>query len=135
MSVDEAHLSVRFKHGIHTIYLFVDALAPFSAVTEELVGLLRERYPAGLTTSVAPPKQTVVPADAKLAYAVLAVPNEPAKGWRRLKVGEDEAHTPTKCGLKNNSIVAFAVLADDADDATFEVEWPQEDDDVYEQGN
>ncbi|KND91090.1 hypothetical protein TOPH_04400 [Tolypocladium ophioglossoides CBS 100239] len=95
-TVDEAHISVRFKHGVHTIYLFVDALAPFSAVTQELLDLLRERYPSGLTTSVAPPKQTPVPSDAKLAYGVLTVPNDPSRGWKRLKVGEDEKYNPTK---------------------------------------
>lgn len=134
-TVDEAHISVRFKHGVHTIYLFVDALAPFSAVTQELLGLLRERYPSGLTTSVAPPKTTPVPSEARLAYGVLTVPNDPSRGWKRLKIGEDEEYNPTKCGLKNNSIVAFAFLEDDDDDEVlFEVEWPKEDDELYEQG-
>lgn len=127
---------MRFKHGIHTIYLFVDALAPFSAVTTELLELLRERYPAGLTTSVAPPRQTPIPADARLAYAVPSIPADPSKGWKRLKVGEDEEHTPTKCGLKSNSVVAFSVISDDDgdDEVLFEVEWPREDEELYEQG-
>ena len=132
-TVDEAHISVRFKHGVHTIYLFVDALAPFSAITQELLELLRERYPDGLTTSVAPPKQTRVPSNAKLAYGVLTVPNDPSRGWKRLKTGQDEEYNPTKCGLKDNSIVAFALLEDDDDEALFEVEWPKEEDETYEQ--
>jgi len=135
--VDDAHLSVRFKHGIHTIYLFVDALEPMSNVTQLLREVLQERYPSGLTTSVAPPKQTPVPADAKLAYAVLSVPNDPSRGWKRLKVGADEEFTPTKCGLADNSVVAFAVLGadhDDNDDVQFEVEWPRVDDELYEEG-
>lgn len=135
--MDDAHISVRFKHGIHTIYLFVDALAPFSAVTSELLELLRDRYPSGLTTSITPPSQTSIPPDARLAYAVLVMPTDPSKGWKRLKVGEDEERTPTKCGLKSNSIVAFSVLSDDDDvddDVRFKVEWPTEDEELYEQG-
>lgn len=106
-------------------------------MTTELLELLRERYPAGLTTSVAPPRQTPIPSDARLAYAVLNVPADPSKGWRRLKVGDDEEQTPTKCGLRSNSIVAFSLLSadDNVDDhVLFEVEWPQEDEEVYEQG-
>ncbi|KAJ6442525.1 vi polysaccharide biosynthesis vipa tvib [Purpureocillium lavendulum] len=137
-AVDDAHLSLRFKHGIHTVYLFVDALAPMSNVTQLLREVLRERYPSGLTTSVAPPEQTLVPADAKLAYAVLAVPNDPSRGWRRIKVGADEENTPTKCNLKDNDIIAFAIIdadqQDDEDEVRFEVEWPRVDDELYEEG-
>ncbi|PFH62166.1 hypothetical protein XA68_14835 [Ophiocordyceps unilateralis] len=129
--IDDANISVRFKHGIHTIFLFVDALAPFSAVTDELLVTLRERYPAGLTTSSAPPKHTSLPEDARLAYAVLNVPTDPSKGWKRLQIGDDEDVTPTKCGLRNNSVVAFNLAADDV---VFEVEWPREDEELYEQG-
>lgn len=133
-TVDDAHISVRFKHGIHTIYLFVDALAPFSAVTQELLELLRERYPSGLTTSVAPPKRTPIPPGARLAYGVLDAQADPSKGWKRLKVGDDDEWTPTRCGLKSNSIVAFAVLDDGDDELLFEVEWPREDEELYAQG-
>ncbi|KJZ75472.1 hypothetical protein HIM_05168 [Hirsutella minnesotensis 3608] len=131
---DEAHISVRFKHGIHTIYLFVDALAPFADVSSELVDLVRERYPSGLTTSVDPPKKTVVDADAKLAYGTLRIPTDPSKGWKKLNVGEGDIFTPTKCGLKQNSIVAFTVISAEDQDIEFEVEWPKEDDELYEQG-
>lgn len=125
---------MRFKHGIHTIYLFVDSLAPMSTTTTELVQLLRERYPEGLTSSLDPPKRTPVPADAKLAYGVLNVPNDPSRGWKKLKVGEEQMYTPTKCGLKNSSIVAFTVVEGDVDedDVLFEVEWPREDEEPYE---
>ena len=126
---------MRFKHGIHTIYLFVDALAPFSNVTTELRTLLADRYPDGLTTSVAPPKKTTVPADVKIAYGVLNIPNDPTRGWKRLNVGEDEEFTPTKCGVKNNSLVAFTPVGDGDDEVVFEVEWPQEDEEMYEQAS
>ncbi|KAF4963438.1 hypothetical protein FSARC_8535 [Fusarium sarcochroum] len=130
--VDDAHISVRFKHGIHTIYLFIDALAPFSNVTAELLSVLSERYPRGLTTSLAPPKTTVVDADSTLAFGALKIPNDPSGGWVRLKTKNGES-TPTKLGLKNNSLVAFAVVDDEDDDPEFEVEWPREDEELYEQ--
>lgn len=115
--------------------MFADAHAPMSEVTQELVELLRERYPDGLTTAIAPPKTMTVPSDPKLAYAVLNVPNDPSRGWKRIKTGEDEVNTPTKSGLKNNSIVAFTFISDDQDedDVLFEVEWPKDDDEMYEQ--
>ncbi|KAI9170756.1 hypothetical protein HJFPF1_00227 [Paramyrothecium foliicola] len=128
-TVDDAHISVRFKHGIHTIYIFVDALAPFSSVTQELVELLRDRYPAGLTSSIEPPKETSIPSgNVKIAYGVLNSPRDPSRGWKRLNVGDDESFTPTKCGIENNSIVAFTFVSDDEDDdeVLFEVEWPTE---------
>ncbi|KAF5672518.1 hypothetical protein FHETE_3652 [Fusarium heterosporum] len=130
--VDDAHISVRFKHGIHTIYLFIDALAPFSNVTAELLTVLSERYPHGLTTSISPFRTTTVNADSTLAYGALKVPNDPSAGWVKLKTGNGES-TPTKLGLKNNSLIAFTVLDDEDDEPEFEVEWPKEDEELYEQ--
>ena len=105
-----------------------------SEVTKELIGLLQERYPAGLSTSLEPPKLTEIPSDPKLAYGILNVANDPSKGWKRIQAGQDEVNSPTKCGLKNNSIVAFTFVLDpDEDDVIFEVEWPREDDELYEQ--
>ncbi|RFU78322.1 hypothetical protein TARUN_3916 [Trichoderma arundinaceum] len=138
---DDAHISVRFKYGIHTIFLFVDSLAPFSSVTEDLLEVLKERYPDGLTRSSSlPDEKTPIPDTADVTYGVLRVPTDPSKGWKTLNLGEDAANTPTKCGLKDNSVVAFAFggLDDDddvdAEDVVFEVEWPQEDEELYEQG-
>ncbi|KPM35951.1 hypothetical protein AK830_g10622 [Neonectria ditissima] len=133
--LDDTHISVRFKHGIHTIYLFVDALAPFRSITAQLLEVLQERYPKGLTTSLDPPSTTPVPegADASLAYAVLSVPNDPSRGWKQLSPSKFDS-TPTKLGLKNNSLVAFTFVEDEDDEPAFEVEWPREDEEMYEQG-
>ncbi|KAL7792082.1 hypothetical protein V8C37DRAFT_402492 [Trichoderma ceciliae] len=140
--VDDAHISVRFKYGIHTIFLFIDSLAPFSSVTEELLAVLRERYPDGLTKSnSSPDEKTSIPDVPHVAYGILRVPTDPSKGWKVLKLGEEAANTPTKCGLKDNSVVAFAFGSRDDDDddddvddgdVVFEVEWPQEDEELYE---
>jgi hypothetical protein len=133
---------VRFKYGIHTIFLFIDSLAPFSSVTEDLLAVLGERYPDGLTrSSSSPDEKTPIPDTANVTYGILRVPTDPSRGWKVLKLGEDAANTPTKCGLKDNSTVAFTFgnRDDDSDDgeeedAVFVVEWPQEDEELYEQG-
>ncbi|GKU03327.1 hypothetical protein FLAG1_05759 [Fusarium langsethiae] len=130
--VDDAHISVRFKHGIHTIYLFIDALAPFSNVTAELTSVISERYPEGLTTSISPPKNTAVDENSIIVYGALKIPNDPSSGWVKLKTGNGES-TPTKLGLKNNSLVVFAVAKHENDDPEFEVEWPREDEEMYEE--
>ncbi|QPC78235.1 hypothetical protein HYE68_008987 [Fusarium pseudograminearum] len=130
--LDDAHISVRFKHGIHTIYLFIDALAPFSNVTAELISVITDRYPQGLTTSISPPKNTSVDEDSTIVYGALKIPNDPYSGWVKLKTGNGES-SPTKLGLKNNSLVVFAVAKYEGDDPEFEVEWPQVDEEIYEE--
>ncbi|PMB69465.1 hypothetical protein BM221_004109 [Beauveria bassiana] len=133
--IDDSHISVRFRHGVHIIYLFVESQAPFSDISSELAAILRDRYPGGLTTSLKPPTTTEIPAQPKFVYGVLNKHNDPARGWKRLNVGSDEDFTPTKCGLKHNSLVAFMLQdgSDDPDDVVFRVEWPSEDEELYEQ--
>ncbi|KAG5926662.1 hypothetical protein E4U53_003032 [Claviceps sorghi] len=133
-TVGDEHISVRFKHGIHTFYLFVEASAPMSKVSEELIGILKDRYSGGLTTSISPPKTTPLPSVPSLAYGTLNVPSDPSKGWKRVDTGEDEVNSPAKCGFKNNSIVAFNFVTDSPDhEVSFEVQWPKDDEELYEQ--
>ncbi|KAJ6785225.1 hypothetical protein PWT90_02959 [Aphanocladium album] len=133
--VDDSHLSVRFRHGVHTVYLFVESQSPFSDISSELADILRDRYPGGLTTSLEPPTTTDIPAQPKFVYGVLNKHDDPSQGWKRINVGSDENYTPTKCGLKHNSLVAFMLVDDneDVDDVVFRVEWPTEDEELYEQ--
>lgn len=130
--LDDANISVRFKHGIHTIYLFIDALAPFSSAAAELLNVLIERYPDGLTKSFDSSEKTTYDADSTLAFGVLKTPNDPSSGWAKLKTGDGEK-TPAALGLKNNSLLAFAVLDEEGDEPEFEVEWPKEDEELYEE--
>lgn len=108
----------------------------FSAVTEELLGALRERYPDGLTrSSSAPEKKTPIPdLSTNVLYGVLRVPTDPSRGWKLLNVGDNSASV-TDAGLKDNSIVAF--MFDEVDpqsrDLVFPVEWPQEDEELYDE--
>ncbi|KAF4334272.1 hypothetical protein FBEOM_11899 [Fusarium beomiforme] len=130
--VDDASISVRFKHGIHTIFLFIDALAPFSNAATELLNVARERYPDGLTKSHDSPDKTVLDADSTLAFGAVKNPNDLSAGWVRLKTGNGEK-TPTALGLKNNCLIAFAVVDGEDDVPVFEVEWPKEDEELYDE--
>lgn len=126
-------LTIRLKHGIHTIFIFVDPLAPFSTITDELLEVLRERYPDGLTTSIAPPKSTPVPESSDsvhVAYALMKSPTDPSQGWRNLRVSPTD--TPIEKGLKDNCAVAFAFQDPEDADANvhFDVEWPDLGDDL-----
>ncbi|KAI6784606.1 uncharacterized protein J7T54_006651 [Emericellopsis cladophorae] len=132
-TIDETTFSVRFKHGIHTLYLFVDPSTSMAAVSQELREMLRERYPGGLTSSLDPPKTTMVPDEAskpKMAYGVLSSPSNPDSGWKQLKIGDEGTTTAMKAGLKTNSIVAFTFLENEDEDPVFEVEWPRDDDEM-----
>ncbi len=126
-------LSLKFKHGTHTVFLFVDALGPFSKITEELLEVLRERYPDGLSVSSSRPDLTKIPAAdqrVRVSYAVLNSPRDTSSGWRNLDISGKE--TPVSKGLKENAVVAFAIQTDDdAAEPNFEVEFarfPDEDD-------
>lgn len=124
---------MRFKHGIHTIYLYVDSLSPVSAVSKDLRELLQDRYPRGLTASLDSPTKTPIPSeDVTIAYAVLNVPNDPTRGWKRLNIPDERRISASKAGLKDNGIVAFAFVEDEDEEPVFLVEWPKEDEEMLE---
>ncbi len=105
--------------------------------SQELRELLRERYPEGLTTSRMPEKTTPIPDENThpvIAYAVLNIPNDRTRGWKRLSYG-DESTKVLKAGLKQNGIVAFTFLQDPDDEAGFEVEWPRDEEEYYDDPN
>lgn len=140
---DEIHdtdLSIRFKHGNHTIFLFVDPTSTFSEVAKELLEILKERYPGGLTTSAVPPKKTALPSDASsIEFAVLKNKADTSKGWTPLKTTPEE-DTPASQGIQENSMVAFAIRpeedeekADEDEELAFEVDFPGYEDDYPEE--
>lgn len=145
-------ISLRFKYGLHTFFLLVEPLDPFSAITAELIEALHDRAePILATTTKIVPEwnaathemiDTWVPADPvpvpskdkalHVAYGVLKDPHDVSKGWKDLDIQPDD--TPVSRGLRNNAELAFVVRdADDADEpAQFNVlplRWELEDDD------
>ncbi|TGJ84379.1 hypothetical protein E0Z10_g4423 [Xylaria hypoxylon] len=129
-NVRDIDLSIRFKHGNQTIFLFVDSMATFSQVQEELLGILKERYPDGITTSRTSSEKTNLPNDAsQIKFAVLENNTDPAQGWKPLDFELDDH--PIDQGFEDNMMVAFAF---DTDDAHFEVEFPSYDEEMEDAG-
>lgn len=125
---DDTDLRLRLKYGKHTIFLFVDPLAPFSDITTELVQVLRERYPDGLSASRASPSATPLPADGEefhVAYAILKTPSDPSQGWKNLNITGTEK--PIDLKIKQNTVLAFAFQDELEATAPFNVEWPSYD--------
>ncbi|KAL2129438.1 hypothetical protein VTI74DRAFT_7812 [Chaetomium olivicolor] len=125
--VDDPEITIRLKHGIHTVFLFAMLDWPFSRVTSELLSILRDRYPGGLTTSIDQPEGTAVPAsddNINLAYALPKNPNDLSQGWKNIGAQPDD--TVGSKGLKDNCALAFALLEPDANEGNvkFHVEVP-----------
>ncbi|KAI1415038.1 hypothetical protein F5Y13DRAFT_157736 [Hypoxylon sp. FL1857] len=128
-------LSIRFKYGIHTIVLFVDPTKPFSDVADELLEILRDRYPQGLTTTFGSKDKIELPDDPlQIEFALPKSPTDLSRGWNPLNVSEKD--TPASKGLEDNSVVAFAFRphdADEDDETKFEVDFPRFQDDFEEE--
>ncbi|KAK4149841.1 hypothetical protein C8A00DRAFT_37544 [Chaetomidium leptoderma] len=132
----DPEITIRLKYGIHTIFLFAMVDWPFSRVTTELLSILQDRYPNGLTASIAQPGATTpVPAhdsDVQVAYALPKNPNDLHEGWKNLKAQPSD--TLGKKGLTDMCSVAFALLDPNASEAAvyFQVEVPTEEEDGAE---
>ncbi|KAG8159804.1 hypothetical protein KVR01_010441 [Diaporthe batatas] len=128
-------ISLRLKYGVHTIFLLVDPVAPFSELTAELISALQDRYPRGLRPDVGEPPTPLPTEDAgyHVAYGVMRDPHDDSKGWKDLRIRGGE--TPASMGLRNNDPVAFVVRnTDDADETpVFVVRIPKLDQDDDEE--
>ncbi|KAI0799185.1 hypothetical protein GGR55DRAFT_684255 [Xylaria sp. FL0064] len=136
-NVRDTDLSIRFKLGKNTIFLFVDSMTTLSQVQEELLDTLKERYPDGLKTSTKSSEKTIeLPDDAsQIKFAILKNKTDPTQGWKPLEFESDDH--PVDKGFQDNMVVAFAIAADDADDVDFEVEFPsyEEEEEAEEVGD
>ncbi|KAM0329484.1 hypothetical protein ACHAQA_004793 [Verticillium albo-atrum] len=124
--VEATDYSIRFKHGVHTILLFVDSLQSFAAINTSLLEVLRERFPGGLTVSNTSTEVTPVPTsdDVRIAYGLPRNVNDLSQGWKALRIDEDDK--PVSKGLRDNVPVAFVFLADgeEPEDVDFIVDVP-----------
>ncbi|KAI0020804.1 hypothetical protein F4780DRAFT_740897 [Xylariomycetidae sp. FL0641] len=125
-NISDVDLSIRFKHGNQTVFLFVDPTRPFNLVREELLEVLKERYPGGLISSTATMQKTSLPKDPQqIEFAVPKVPLDLTQGWTPLHIKNKD--TPATLKVQDNSMVAFAIRPEDADedeDLDFEVDFP-----------
>lgn len=149
-------ISLRLKYGLHTFFLLVEPLDPFSAITAELIEALHDRAEPILatTTKIVPVWNPVtkemidtwVPADPvpvpdkdkelHVAYGVLKDPHDVSKGWKDLNIQPDD--TPVSRGLKNNAELAFVVRGvEEADEApefiVLPLRWELDNDEEEEQ--
>ncbi|CAK7241779.1 MAG: hypothetical protein STHCBS139747_003250 [Sporothrix thermara] len=118
-------ISLRFKYGPQTIFLFVDRVASFDAISQQLLDALRERYPGGLLKGhPSVPETTPVPPageDCRVVYALPRNPRDLEAGWKALNT---DGENPTTLRLKQNSVLAFALQTADEAAPEFLVEIP-----------
>ncbi|KAK3904557.1 hypothetical protein C8A05DRAFT_31682 [Staphylotrichum tortipilum] len=127
-TLEDPEISIRLKHGIHTIFLFAMLDWPFSRLNAELLSILRDRYPEGLSATLTQTKPTPLPADdadVKIAYALPKNSNDLSQGWKNLNAQPTDTLAEKK--LSDVSSVAFALLDPEADEteAEFVVEVPK----------
>ncbi|KAJ2894693.1 hypothetical protein MKZ38_007311 [Zalerion maritima] len=121
--------------------MFADPNEPFSAVTEELLELLRDRYADGLSAMIGDPKKLPVPAKTEeseivVDYGILANPVDPAEGWTDLEVSDGKATVASK-NVEEGTTLAFMIRGvDDAShDFIVESTQPARADDEDEDGD
>ena len=103
----------------------------FSRLDTELLSILRDRYPDGLSATLILTKPTPLPADdnnVKIAYALPKNPSDLTQGWKNL--GAQPTDTLGDKKITDVSSIAFVLLDPEADEAEaeFEVEVPKVED-------
>ncbi|KAI1812573.1 hypothetical protein GGS20DRAFT_557193 [Poronia punctata] len=127
--IRDTDLSLRFKIGNQTIFLFVDPLESFLQTQHDLLDILKEVYPDGIPISATNTKKMSIPEAA--SHIKLAVPKNPLdlnQGWKPLSLRPEDS--ATSLGIKDNAIVAFVGSNnEELDSADFYVDVPSFDDD------
>ncbi|KAI1205661.1 uncharacterized protein F4807DRAFT_442618, partial [Annulohypoxylon truncatum] len=107
-------------------------MKPLMDVAEELLEILTDRYPEGLTSfSLERGKSKIeLPDDPQqIEFALPKVPTDFSQGWNALDSAKTQA--PADIGLANTNVVAFAFRPSDADpeyEPEFQVDIPEPDD-------
>lgn len=122
--IDSTALTLRFKHGVHTVLLFAESSTPFTTIKTDLLDVLRERYPDGIRMGKTM-TMTDIPTD--IGDLALAEPTDQydiSKGWTELDIGGSIRETPGSLKLKDGAILAFAFTTEEDTEAEFYVESP-----------
>jgi hypothetical protein len=120
-------------------------VTPFAILKDELLSVLRERYPKGLPKPTRPHEYLPVPNS--IADVALAIPvdqHDMTKGWEALELSDSKGKTkdsPKSKGLKDGGVLGFRFRSEDEDEdedekgdgEDFVVEWPSYDDNYGEQ--
>ncbi|KAK3392861.1 hypothetical protein B0H63DRAFT_443159 [Podospora didyma] len=132
--VDDTQITLKFKHGLHTICIIAGLDWDFSHLNSELLSILQDRYPEGLSArddELGAITTTPVPgpgdeATVKLVYGIPKnkSPDDlkptSSEDWVELQY-QDTDKIKDHRKLKDMSDVAFLLL--DADDDGENVEW------------
>ncbi|KAI2469591.1 hypothetical protein F4781DRAFT_431296 [Annulohypoxylon bovei var. microspora] len=135
--INDLDLSIRFKYGVHTIFLFVQPMKSFTDIAEELLEVLADRYPDGLTTFSPEKGKTnleLPDEPRRIEFALPKVPTDLSQGWNALDSAKRE--TMVDAGIENNTVVAFTFRPSDADpeyEPEFQVDFPELEDDPIEE--
>ncbi|KUJ24431.1 uncharacterized protein LY89DRAFT_679575 [Mollisia scopiformis] len=123
-NIQSTALTLRFKHGKHTVLLFAESSTPFTTIKTDLLEVLHERYPEGLPMGKSK-TMTEIPTDiADLALAEPADQYDISKGWTELDIGGDIRETAGSMKLKDGAILSFAFTGDEDTAAEFFVDTP-----------
>lgn len=118
-------------------------MTPFSILKDELLSVLRERYPKGLPKPTGPCEYLPVPDSVgDVALAVPVDQYDMTKGWEALELSDSKGKmkdSPKGRGLKDGGVLAFRFRSEDEDEdekgdgEDFVVEWPSYNDNYGEQ--
>ena len=108
------HLTLRFKHGNLTVFVFADELAPISQIKEDLLETLRDTNPDGLLPSPSSGSLKQIPLPKSADDIILGVPdnrNDLTEGWSELNTLSDKAAKgcPKSLGWRNADALAFVI--------------------------
>jgi hypothetical protein len=93
-----------------------EPLTPFSTIKSNLLAILKERYPEGLSRSDSPTPTKIPDSILDVVLGVPVDPYELSKGWDELDTrGGGMKETPRSLGLKDGSKIAFAFAENDED--------------------
>ena len=108
--------------------MYVDPNEPFRAITKELLGVLRERYPDGLSAVVGgDPIKLKIPAEEEqdefvIDYGLPTHPHDWSQTWTDLDVGDGCKNIASFPDLKDGATVAFFIRRADEPKTDFVVE-------------
>jgi len=136
------HLTLRFKHGNLTVFVFADELATISQIKQDLLETLRDTKPDGLLPSPSSNSSESIALPDSAEDIILGVPvnkNDLTEGWSEMESEEEDVNKecPKTLGLRNADALAFVINQGGKKKVEFWVEfsdlnalYPDEEEDV-----
>ena len=126
--VNSTSWTLLFRHSKHIILIYAEPTTPLSKIKTELLTVLQERYPSGLSSSSSGSYIAIPGSTDEIALGTLSDEYDKSKGWTEMDTSDgDTKESPQSLGLKDKHHIAFAFVKD-GDEPEFEVDWPNYDD-------